>query len=417
VKRTILAVSVCLGVTPAFATDWSLNSTLTESVEANDNPYLRALAGGAFDSYSNIAVNAVARTPTSKFTFDGNVSYQKYWGSGAEGVPSESLSGGAKLHYETFGKDSSDRQYIEASWHRSSTAFALLGQLGIVTNIRGFIDATTLAGGIDRSISNLDTISLSAHSTYNSYDPGVQGTTFYDSDATGTWRHRVNSIATLSASSDVEELNFNNSLNTSITILRENAGLDATLSPLLSFSGTAGVAYVQTERGSPALSLTPLAPNASSSGSVAGFITNMALTYKMFPDTTLTLNGVRSISPSVVGSLIELTSIGAGLAYNVNSRETLSFAASGSQTTSSGTTSDFLSASVTYGYLLTREWNAQLSYRYLHRLATSGTASSGLVVDPITGILVPTASALGAASSNSIMLVVSRSINILPDGY
>jgi hypothetical protein len=105
----------------------------------------------------------------------------------------------------------------------------------------------------------------------------------------------------------------------------------------------------------------------------------------------------------------------ANLAYTVNSRETLSLAASGSSTTSSGTTSDFLSASISYGYLLTREWNAQLSYRYLHRLATSGTASSGLVIDPVTGILVPTASGLGAASSNSIMLVVSRSVTFGKD--
>jgi hypothetical protein len=417
VKRTLLAVSLCLGATPAYATDWAINSTLTESVEANDNPYLRALAGGAFDSYSTIAANAVARTPTSKFSFDGDVNYRKYWGPGAEGAPTESLGGDARLHYETFGKDSSDRNYIEAAWHRQSTAFALLGELGIVTNTRGFVDTTNLSGGIDRSITNLDTISLSARSTYTSYDPGVQGTTFYDSGATGTWRHRVNSIAALTASSEVEVLNFNNTLNTNITILRENAGVEATLSPLLSFNGTAGVAYVQTEHGSPALSLTPLAANASSSSSVAGFITNMVLTYKMFPDTTLTFNGVQSISPSVVGSLIELTTIGAGLAYNVNSRETLSLAASGSRTTSSGTTSDFLSASITYSYLLTREWTAQLSYRYLDRLATSGTAASGFVIDPVTGILVPTNSGLGAASSNSIMLVVSRSVSILPDGY
>jgi hypothetical protein len=415
VKRVLLAVAVCLGVSPAFATDWALNSTLSQTVELNDNPFLRALAAGAFDSYSTIAANAVARTPTSKFTFDGNVSYQKYWGPGVDGFPSENLAGGANLHYETYGKDTSDRQYLDASWHRQSTAFALLGQLAIVTNTRGFLDTTSAGGGIDRSISALDTVSLSAHSTYTSYDPGTGGTPFTDTSTNGTWRHRVNSIATLSASSDAEFLHFDNALNTDLMILRENAGIDATLSPLLSFRGTAGVAYVQTERGSPAFGLIS-SPNASSSGSVSGFITDMVLTYKMFPDTTLTLNGSRSISPSVVGSLIEATSIGAGVTRLVNSRETLSFAASATRQTSTGTTSDFLSGSIVYSYLLTREWTAQLSYRYLHRLATSGTASAGFVFDPVTGIAIPTASGLGPASSNSIMLVVSRSVSILPDG-
>jgi hypothetical protein len=143
----------------------------------------------------------------------------------------------------------------------------------------------------------------------------------------------------------------------------------------------------------------------------------MLLTYKMFPDTTLALTGVQSVSPSAVGTLIKLTSIGAGLTRQVNSRQTLSFAADISRTTSSGNTSDFLSGSIVYSYLLTREWTAQLSYRHLHRFATSGSTSTGFTIDPITGIPIPLASGNGPADSNSIMVVVSRSVSILPDGY
>ncbi len=255
-KRATIVVSVCLSLisSSAHAVDWALNSTLSETVQASDNPFLRSVAAGALSSYSTIIANAVARMPTSKFLFDGSVSYQKYWGPGVDGVPSENLTGSAHLRYEMTGKNSSDREYLEAGWHRQSTAFALLGQLAIVTNTRGFIDATSAGGGIDRSITALDSVSLSAHSTYTSYDPGTGGTPFIDTLASGTWRHRVNSIATLSASSDAEFLHFDNTLNTDIMILRENAGIDATLSPLLSFTGTAGVAYVQTERGTPAFS-------------------------------------------------------------------------------------------------------------------------------------------------------------------
>jgi hypothetical protein len=222
----------------------------------------------------------------------------------------------------------------------------------------------------------------------------------------------VSPITAVSATSEVEALHFDNSLNTDIVILRENAGVDASLSPRLSFRGTAGVAYVQTERGSPALSLTPSGATSVSS-SATEFITDMLLTYKMFPDTTLTLAGTQTVAPSVVGSLTKRTTVRAGLTRNVNSRTTLSFSADASEQTTAGTTSDFLSASIVYSYLLTREWNLQLTYRYLHRLASDGT----MAIDPITGIPVPTSSALGAASSNSIMLVVSRSVSILPDGY
>ena len=85
-KRTLLAVSVCLSVSPALATDWALNSTLSQTVELNDNPFLRAVAAGTLSSYSTILANATARTPTSKFSFDGNISYQKYWGPGVDGI-------------------------------------------------------------------------------------------------------------------------------------------------------------------------------------------------------------------------------------------------------------------------------------------------------------------------------------------
>jgi hypothetical protein len=419
VKRTTIAVSVCLSVVPscAYAVDWSLNSTLSETVEANNNPFLRALAAGTFSSYSTIAANAVASTPTSKFTFDGDINYRKYWGTGIDtpGAQSESLGGSTKLHYENKEKYSTDREYLDAGWHRQSTQFALLGELGVITPTRGFLDTTYAGGGIDRSITSLDTISLSARSNYTSYDPGTGGTPFTDTSGNVTWRHSVNSIAALTASSEVEALHFDNSLNTNVTIVRENAGVEATLSPRLSFRGTAGVAYVQSENGVALFALNPSASGADSSA--ADFITNMVLTYKMFPDTTMTLTGLQTIAPSIVGSLLKTTSIAAGLSRTVNSHETLSFAASASQTTSSGTTSTFLSASVTYGYQLTREWTAQLSYRYLHRLATAGTASSGFVLDPITGIPLPISSGLGPASSNSILLVVSRSVSILPDGY
>jgi len=419
VKRKILAILVCLSVVPsgAYAVDWALNSTLSETVEANNNPFLQAVAAGTFSSYSTIIANATARTPTSTFNFLGDVSYRKYWGPGIEtpGAQSESLSGGFRMHYETKEKYSADREYVDAGWHRQSTAFALLGELGIVTNARGFIDKTNVGAGIDRAISALDVVSLSGRANYTSYDPGTGGTPFVDASGDVSWRHRVNSITTLSASSDVESEHFDNALNTDILILRENAGLEATLSPQLSFNGTAGVAYVQTSNGTPALTSLSPGANASSSGSIVGFITNMALIYKMFPDTTLTLTGVKSIAPSTVGSLIELTTIGAGLSHRVNSRETLSFGANASQTTSSGVESDFLSASATYGYQLTPEWTAQLSYRYLHRLATSGT-TSGFAFDPITGLPISVASGTPAASSNSIMVVVSRSVSILPDG-
>jgi hypothetical protein len=420
VKKSIIALSLCLSVisSGAQALDWSLSSTLTETVEANDNPFLRAVAGGTLSSYSTIIANATARMPDAKFAFDGSVYYQKYWGPGVQGEPSENLGGSAHFLYEVKGKTDGDREYVEAGWHRQSSAFALLGQLGVLTNTRGFIDTSSVGGGIDRSLSALDSVSVAAHSTYNSYDPGVAGIAFVDTLANATWKHRISPIATLIASSDAEFEHFDNVLNTDITILRETGGFDATFSPLLSLRGMAGVAYVQTERGSPTFSILPTTtPSASASGSLTDFIGNLVLTYKMLPDTTLTFNAFQTIAPSTVGSLIKTTSAGTGLSYRVNSHQTLSFEADVSRTISSGVTSDFLAGSIVYSYILTKEWTVQLSYRHLHEFAVSGASSTGFTVDPITGIPIPLVSGNGPADSNAVTATVSRTINVLPDGY
>ena len=135
----------------------------------------------------------------------------------------------------------------------------------------------------------------------------------------------------------------------------------------------------------------------------------------MLKDTTLTLSAVRSIAPSVIGSLTQTTSLHAGLIQKLNTLSSLSFGSDISQLSYTGTTTELFSASVAYSYMLTHEWSAQLSYRYLHRLASTGTASSAVTIDPLTGI--PIINGTGPASSNSILLVVSRSVSLLPDGY
>src|SRR5712675_792780 len=117
-KRAILAVSLCFGVssTPAFALDWSVNSSLSETVELNSNPFLRS-AGGTLGSYSTITANAEARTPNSRFIFDGDINYQKYWGPGIEipQQPTEFRQDGVKARYETWGKDRTDLSYAEVA--------------------------------------------------------------------------------------------------------------------------------------------------------------------------------------------------------------------------------------------------------------------------------------------------------------
>ena len=296
----------------------------------------------------------------------------------------------------------------------------MLANLGVQTTAVGDLDTAALKGGIERNLSALDFVALSVRSALTYYDPSSGGTQFLDTDLLATWNHRVTGLATLSLSSEAEWLSYNNATQANLIILRNQAGIDITLSPLLSFRGKAGAAYLQASQqqgplGVPGAVVLPGSTGGilsnSTSASAIGFIGDMSIIYRILKSTTLTFTAYQSISPSVIGSLTENTGVAAGLSYSINQSSALSLAASATRQTTTGGTSDFLSGSVTYSRALAREWNSYITYRYLHRSSSSGAV---IAFDPITGIPLGTGSA--PASSNSIMLSISRNFTVLPPG-
>ena len=393
----------------AFAFDWSIKASESETVELNSNQFLRNSPAGSLGSYTTLNADAEARTPTSLFNFSGDGTYKKYWGPGAAGTASEFLNYGFKARYELKEKNRFDREYVETSWRQQSTALAILNDLGVSTPASGFLDQLTASGGIDRSITAIDTVSLFATSTRTSYEPSSGGLPFTDTLARGNWRRSLSSVTAINLSSEYELLEYGNALNTQVQIFREQAGFDATLSPVLSFRANAGVAYLVTDRG---VSNSPLGGATSAtpvSSSVSDWIGDAVLTYQMLKSTTLSIIASQSVGPSVVGSLFKRDSIAASLIHSINSRSTLSFSASGNRQIST-TTTDYASASATYSYNLTREWVASGTYRYLHRFASTGAT----IFDPLTGT--PTVSGTGPADSHSLMFVVTHNWTVLPSG-
>jgi len=204
-------------------------------------------------------------------------------------------------------------------------------------------------------------------------------------------------------------LNYDNATNTHVQIYRNQLGIDVTLSPVLSFRANLGAANVITEGG-----INPLGGSngsaSSGSSSLMDWIGDATLTYRLLKNTTFTLSANQSIAPSIVGSLFKRDNITAGLSHTINDRSSISFSASGDRSISS-TTTDYASVSATYSYSFTRDVTAQLTYRYLHRFASTAGSS---IIDPITGT--PTTSGIGPVDSNSIMLVISNNYTVLPRG-
>ena len=410
---SILALS-CLGLVPgpALAWDWSLSSTLSQTFELNDNQFMRnMLAGGTLGSYSTVSANAVALTPTSRLTVDGDVGYRKYWGPGTEGISqTESDWVGINSHYVTWGKNPDDQMFLDGSFRRSSTILGVLGDLGLLTNVHGDINRTSLQGGVQRSLSALDTISFSAGSALTTYDPANSGTQFVDSTATTSWRHRVDPLTTVSLTSQLEWLNYDTTPVANLLLWQNTAGFETTLSPVLSYGVNGGVIYSNAEIGS--LSASPFVPPAFlapvfASGSAVGFVADAHAIWRILKNTTLNLAAGQTIAPSITGALTKRAFLHAGVTQLINARSSISVAGDISRQTSSGSTNDFLSGTVSYSYQLAREWNGSLTYRYLHRTATSGN----FLLDPVTGL--PT-STVGPASSNSLMMTVAKTTTIIP---
>jgi hypothetical protein len=421
---------VCLGLLPgpALAYDWSLSSTLSQTFELNDNQFMRQmLAGGTLGSYTTLGANAVVLTPTSQLTADGNVGYRKYWGPGTDGIAqTESDWLNLHAHYETWGKSRDDKDFLNASFQRSSTVVAVLGDLGVLSNVNGDINRSTVQGGIQRSLSALDTISLSASSTLTTYDPTSSGTEFLDSSAVASWRHKVDPLTTVSLYSQFEWLNYDSRPVANLLLWRNTAGFETTLSPILTYGANAGVIYSNGEtsgvpqqsvptsfqapaflQGSAFLQAPVFQVPAFAAGSAVGFIGDAHAIYRITKSTTLNLFASQTLAPAITGALTKRTMLHAGVTQLINFRSSLSVAGDVSRQTSSGTTNDFLSGSVSYSYELAKEWHASLTYRYLHRTATSG----GALFDPITGL--PTSS-LGPASANSLMVTVANTQIIKP---
>jgi len=402
----------------AYADDWSIRSTQSETVEANNNLLMTPVPATGYGSYSTLTTNAEDLTPTSKLDLDGTANYRKYTGPAFDTpeAETESLSYNFKGHYELTDKDSKfDREFVEASWSQTSSAFALLDDLGVVTQTRGFLDRATYSGGIDRSLSPLDNLSLFATLTSVSFEPSAGGVPFTDTLARGSWQHSFSSIVSASLTSETELLNFDNATNTQIQLYRNQVGTNLTLSPVLSFKGNIGAIYIVTEGGSNSL-VTPVSVGSTSSGSVSSnstlltWIGDAELTYKMLKNTTLTLDAKQTVAPSIVGSLFKTDLISASLNHTINSSSSLSFAASATESTST-TTTPFVSGSVTYAYKFTRDWSALFTYRYQHRFESTGGTGT---IDPITGT--PTVISTSPGSSNSIMVTVSHSYTVLPAG-
>ena len=141
-------------------------------------------------------------------------------------------------------------------------------------------------------------------------------------------------------------------------------------------------------------STTPVTPSSSAPfqpivGAGNGWVADVGLSYKLLKTTTVSFNAANSITPTLGGALQQSNSFGMALSHQINQLSDVRFTSQFSVTNSSshsptvysrslGGSSEFLSASVSYSYRLTRDWATNVSYTYLQRNDSTGTVNANL---------------------------------------
>ena len=165
--------------------------------------------------------------------------------------------------------------------------------------------------------------------------PSSGGIQFTDSIATASWRHRVDPLTTVSLTSEVEWLNYDTTPVANLLLVRNTAGFETALSPVLSYGASVGAVYSDSEIGT---LTSPIVPTvfqtpAIAGGSSVGFIGDAHAIYRILKNTTLNLVASQTVAPSITGALTKRATIHAGVTQSINERSSIALAGDFSQQT------------------------------------------------------------------------------------
>lgn len=387
-KRSVLVASLCLSAlaSGAFAADVSIKGRLNETVEGSDNYFLENTPSGTtFKSLSAVNLDVLARTPTTRYLLDTNFSYYKYFGPGAADTQ---LTSGTPAN-ATFSIDHTTelaKYNLAASWHRTDIATTQLAESGTVS-AHGTQNTYNVKGGVTRDLSRTDSITWSAQASTASFTGGSNETPYVDVTTTAAWNHTLSPTTTLTNSVMFDWFKQDNDANSQRLFWQFMSGLKSQLTHRLTFTASVGEIFVNAYQEGVPLSAIPANNTAFQiqPGAAHGFVWNAGLTYQLLKDTKLSLDAAKTIAPTTLGQLQQSETVGLTVSHDINHVSDLSFsthfAHTGSTTESPA---DFFSASVNYGYKLTREWHTNLSYTYRQRNDDTGTARSNTILVSLT---------------------------------
>lgn len=391
-SRSVVLAVICLGLqgTSAAAIDLTIRSSLSETIEANDNYFLTPVPKGMiYRPMSTIVLDAIGRTPDTRYALNTDLTYYKYLGPGAESM--SETSGTAKgvmfnIDRSFKGKDSAN---FNVSWREQDIAPAQLADTGVATTA-GQMSTLRLGGGFTRQASARDTFSLTAAGT--SVDStSATSSSFVALNTIGTWNHRLNPTNDLITLVDFNWTVRSDQSETKFT--RFMTGVDSKLTPRVNLRANVGAGFIEASGNNsnvlPTATSSPLVGGGG--GSAVGLLWDVLLSYQLDRTTRASLTGGQSVTPDLLGHYSLRKSVGVTVDRDINRSSGLNFSGNFTNFTSTTGTYNYFTASVAYYYRLTKDWNSTLSYTFRERTSD-----------------------VDSASSNGVMLVLKYETTILP---
>ena len=395
-KKSVFVISLCLGIlaSRAFAAEVSISGNINQHYDASDNYFLvQSPKGYTVKSTTAGTFNFLAQTSTTSYLLNTNASYFKYLGPGADDAGS--LTSGTPAS-TTFSINHTANELTAfnfvSSWSRADVATTNLAQTGVATG-SGSTNTFLVGGGITHDLSRIDTINWTVNATTTTFtDPS--STPYNDYTSSISWNRTLPPTTNWVNSVSFDWFDQDDPAKSQRLFWRATTGARSQVSPLLTVYGNIGLVFVNSYQKNPTQSATPVIPSTSVPfqpivGAGTGWVGDVGLSYRLLKTTSISFNAANSIIPTLGGALQQNFSFGGALNHEINSLSNVSFTAQFSMTNASsqasqfaattGGSSEFFSASVNYGYKLTRDWYSNLSYTYLQRNDSTGTVSANMV--------------------------------------
>ena len=386
----IIGAGVC--ASGVRAADVSIKGNASETLQASDNYFLlNKPSGPLVTSTTAGTLDVLAQTPTTNYLLNTNFSYYKYFGPGTADT-STTWGTPASATFSIDHTQQLTKYNLAASWNRADVATTQLAQTGVASG-KGSINTFSLNGGLTHDLSRIDTISWTTQASKVEFTDPSQFP-YIDVTTTAAWKHDISTTISLNNFVSFDWFSEDDPAQSQRLFWKFMTGLDSRLSPRLTFTGHVGIGFVNSYQTASVQSIIPpglpgIAPFQPAGGAGNSIIADAALTYQLFKTTKVSLTAAQAIVPTTFGQLQKNDTIGFTIAHDINQLSNVSFStqfaftpATQGNSVFTGQTgnSEFFSASVNYGYKLTREWRTNLSYTYSERDDQSGTARSNTVL-------------------------------------